>query len=53
MNTKTLKDIETKNDCKYLESFQTLLKQVVNVPKKEIQEQEKKERSIKKLKNRS
>jgi hypothetical protein len=37
MNTKELKKIEMKNDGKDSDRFDTLLKKVVSVPKKDIQ----------------
>ncbi len=48
---KELKDIEMKNDGKDLERFQTLLKTVVAVPKKDVQAQE--ERQKKKAKRKA
>ena len=41
MGTLTVKKIEMKNDGHDLDRFQALLKKVVNVPKKEIDEKEK------------
>ncbi|MBK8466880.1 MAG: hypothetical protein IPL32_13710 [Chloracidobacterium sp.] len=40
MNKKELEKIEMKNDGKDQERFKTLLKQVVNVPKKELKKRE-------------
>lgn len=41
MNKDALKKIDTKTDGKNAERFGTLLKKVVNVPKADLQEQEK------------
>lgn len=48
MDKKELEKIETKTDGKNAERFGTLLKKVVNIPKKEIQEQEARQKFHKK-----